>query len=111
MENAARGAALGTGTEVEWEIIHGNYNILPNIALARVMQDSLEHFGGIDYDKEEQRFAEALVKTYTGKPRMTLGSEKTVLPFTEEIYKGAGSSDVGDVSPGRHRGGVGNNPR
>ena len=98
VENAARGAALGTNTEVEWEIIHGNYNILPNVTLARVMNDALQSYGGIEYDAAEQRFAEALVATYTGKPPRQLGSEKSIKEFSEEIDHSSGSSDVGDVS-------------
>ena len=98
VENAARGAATGTGTSVDWEIIHGNYNILPNVTLARVMHDSLSQFGGISYDRDEQRFAEKLVKTYTGKPPRELGSEREIASWTEEIQRSSGSSDVGDVS-------------
>ena len=98
IEDAARGAALGTGTEVEWEIIHGNYNILPNVTLARVMDQSLRHYGGIEYDRKEQRFAETLVSNFETKPNRELGSEREIEPFTEEIRPGKGSSDVGDVS-------------
>jgi aminobenzoyl-glutamate utilization protein B len=98
VENAARGAALGTDTTVEWEIIHGNYNILPNVTLSRVMHNSLQAFGGIEYDAGEQRFAESLLKTYTGKPRLQLGTEKSIKEFSLDIEQGAGSSDVGDVS-------------
>ncbi len=98
VENAATGAALGTGTQMEREIIHGNYNILPNVTLARVMHDSLETYGGIKYNRDEQRFAEKLVKTYNGKPKRALGSEEKVAEWTEEIQRGSGSSDVGDVS-------------
>ena len=98
VEQAALGAALGTDTKVEWEVIHGNYNILPNVALASVMNGSLQSLGGIDYSTKEQKFAEQLVSTYTGIPRNELGSEKTIKEFSEDIYKSSGSSDVGDVS-------------
>lgn len=98
IENAARGAALGTGTEVEWEIIHGNYNILPNVTLARVMDQGLRHYGGIEYDRDEQRFAETLVSNFETPPTRELGSEQNIEDFSEEIWEGKGSSDVGDVS-------------
>ena len=98
VENAARGAAQGTGTEVDWEIIHGNYNILPNVTLASVMHDSLSEFGGIRYDQDEERFATKLVKTYTGTPPRELGSQEQIAPWTDEVQKSSGSSDVGDVS-------------
>jgi aminobenzoyl-glutamate utilization protein B len=98
VENAARAAALGTGTSVEWEIIHGNYNILPNVTLARAMNDSLQLFGGIEYSAEEQGFAEQLVQTFSDTPPRALGSEQTITVFTEDIHESSGSSDVGDVS-------------
>jgi len=98
IEDAARGAALGTGTTVEWEIIHGNYNILPNVTLARIMDSSLRHYGGIEYNRQEQRFAEELVSNFETPPRRQLGSEREIDEFSEEIYQGKGSSDVGDVS-------------
>jgi aminobenzoyl-glutamate utilization protein B len=98
VENAARGAALGTGTDVDWEIIHGNYNILPNVTLARVMDQSLRHYGGIEYNRKEQRFAETLVGNFETPPTRKLGSEREIVEFTEELYQGKGSSDVGDVS-------------
>ncbi len=98
VEKAARGAALGTGTEVEWEVIHGNYNILPNVTLARVMNDSLQHYGGITYNRAEQRFADEVVESFAYTPEHALGSEQTIEPFSEDIYQGKGSSDVGDVS-------------
>ena len=98
VENTARGAALGTDTQVDWEIIHGNYNILPNVTLAQVMQQSLETYGGIEYDRAEQRFAEKIVKTYNGNPKQKLGSQREIAPWTSEIQRSSGSSDVGDVS-------------
>ena len=98
IEAAAKGAAQGTGTDVDWEIIHGNYNILPNVALARVMHESLVGFGGISYSEGEQRFAQDLVKTYTGRPTRDIGSQELIAPWTESIQRSSGSSDVGDVS-------------
>src|SRR5690606_7841521 len=41
LEAAARGAAMGTGTEVEWEIIHGNNPLLVNETLAKMMDTKL----------------------------------------------------------------------
>lgn len=98
VEDAARGASIGTSTTVDWEVIHGTYNILPNVTLAKVMDQSLKTFGGINYTQEEQNFAEKIVKTYLKEPRLKLGSEKTSVPFSENIVKSSGSSDVGDVS-------------
>jgi aminobenzoyl-glutamate utilization protein B len=98
LEAAARGAAEGTGTQVDWEIIHGNYNVLPNVTLAKVMNKNLQHFGGITYTDEEQQFAKALSSNYEMPSTRALGTQETIVPFTEEIRKRKGSTDVGDVS-------------
>ena len=60
LENAARGAAMGTGTEVEWEIIHGNNPLLVNEALAKVMHAKLLAVGGVEYTPEERAWAEEI---------------------------------------------------
>ena len=41
LEAAAEGAATGTGTEVEWEVIHGNNPLLVNESLAKMMDAKL----------------------------------------------------------------------
>ena len=60
---AAQGAATGTGTSVEWEIIHGNHSMLPNEYLAGLIQAKLEQVGGVTYSSEEHAFAEQLYAT------------------------------------------------
>lgn len=52
LEDAAEGAALGTGTEVEAEIIHGIYPLLVNETLALMMDDKLREVGGVEYTRE-----------------------------------------------------------
>lgn len=95
LENAARGAALGTGTEVDWEIIHGNNPLLVNEALAKVMHEKLTRVGGVTYTDEERAFAEK-IQTSFFRPSLELGSEETIQPY--EVSLGYGSTDVGDVS-------------
>ncbi len=95
LEDAARGAALGTGTQVEWETIHGNHPVLVNEPLAEMMDEKLRIVGGLEYTREEQAFAEQIYATLTN-PLRALGSEETVQPY--EITQGYGSTDVGDVS-------------
>lgn len=95
LENAARGAALGTGTRVEWEVIHGNNPLLVNEALARTMDAKLRTVGGLRYSKDEQAFARKLFKSLSS-PEHRLGSEREVQPY--ETSLGYGSTDVGDVS-------------
>ena len=95
IETAAKGAASGTGTSVEWEIMHGNLSLLPNSLIAGLMQKNLESLGGISYSEEEQVFAETIYQTLT-QPQFELGSEQTVLDTNTDL--GMGSTDVGDIS-------------
>jgi aminobenzoyl-glutamate utilization protein B len=95
LEGAARGAAEGTGTQVEWEIIHGNHPLLVNETLANMMDEKLRAVGGIEYTSDEQAFAEEIYATLTA-PDFELGSEEDVQPF--DVSLSYGSTDVGDVS-------------
>ncbi len=95
IENAARGAALGTGTEVDWEIIHGNNPLLINLPLAEAMQEKLKEVGGVQYTSEETGFAEKLFKTLNN-PKAQISDAAKVQPFTTTTSYG--STDVGDVS-------------
>ena len=53
---AAEGAALGTGTTMEYELIHGNYERLINLTLAKLMLDNLKKVGGLDLNEREKAF-------------------------------------------------------
>ena len=92
---AAEGAALGTGTEMEYEVIHGIHSLLPNEALAALMDANLRRVGGVTYSPDEQAFAEKLRATL-GTTTLPLGSEKEIQP--NELRMTKGSTDVGDVS-------------
>lgn len=91
---AARGAAMGTETTVEYEVMGGSYARLPVESLQRVIYENLKEVGGVEYDAEEQRAAELLKETLSGDP--PLGSERQIQPF--QWYQGYASSDNGDVS-------------
>jgi len=91
----AEAAALGTGTNVQHEVIHGAYSLLPNDALAEVVDAQLRRVGGVTYDAAEQDFAERLFKTL-GKNELGLGSEREIQPVDRR--RTSGSTDVGDVS-------------
>ncbi len=95
LENAAKGAALGTGTEVSWEIIHGNNPLLVNETLAKRMHEHLTAVGGLVYDKDEAAFAKSIYASFD-KPNAKLGDEATIEPYGKKL--GYGSTDVGDVS-------------
>lgn len=88
-------AALGTGTTVKHEVIHGAYSLLPNDVLATAVDVNLRRVGGLTYDATEQAFAEKLFATL-GKTDVALGSEREVQPIGRRL--GMGSTDVGDVS-------------
>ena len=91
----AEGAALGTGTRLEYEIIHGNRPVLANNVVQKMMYDNLVEVGGVKYNRKEKAFAEKIYKTLRS-PSLDLSSAKEVQNY--EFTKGKGSTDVGDVS-------------
>ena len=92
---AAEAAAMGTDTQVDVEVMHGNYPVLPNHTLAQLVNDNLVAMGGIEYSAEEQAFAETIRKTLIS-PRRELGSQQRIAPY--QPRQSMGSTDVGDVS-------------
>lgn len=95
LENAAKGAAQGTGTKVEWEVIHGNNPLLVNETLARVMDEKLRSLGGVEYTSEERAWAEEL-QASLGDAAKPLANAARIEPYEKSL--GYGSTDVGDVS-------------
>jgi aminobenzoyl-glutamate utilization protein B len=93
----AEGAALGTGTEMEYEVIHGIYNLLPNVALQEAMHANLERVGGVLYDDQEWAFAE-LIRQTLPDDAPSLESAAEVQPFYVTEEGSGGSTDVADVS-------------
>ncbi len=94
----AEGAALGTGTTMDYEVIHGAYNLLPNVTLSQVMHQNLSRVGGVSYTAEEQAFAEQIATTFTDPGSTELTSAGTVDSFRVIRTGQGGSTDVGDVS-------------
>lgn len=92
---AAEGAALGTGTHMSYEVMHGNFPLLPNETLAKVIHEHLKAAGGVAYDEDETAFAQAIQKSLFGRVR-PLSSARETQPF--EFRQKTGSTDVGDVS-------------
>jgi aminobenzoyl-glutamate utilization protein B len=97
VEQAAKGAAMGTGTTVDWEIIHGVYDLLPNDTLAAAMHANLLKVGGVTYDEKEKAFAAEIGKTLPSGRPAALELASTIQPF-DYVREGGGSTDVGDVS-------------
>lgn len=95
LEDAARGAAMGTGTQVTWEVIHGNNPVLVNESLAKMMDAKLREVGGVTYTAEEMAYAKQ-ISASLGDAAKPLESAAEVGPYSTSL--GYGSTDVGDVS-------------
>ncbi len=91
----AEGAALGTGTTMDYEMIGGTHELLPNLTLQKIMHDNLTEVGGITYTDEEKKFGEEISKSLNLKFDAT--EPMQIKPYTTEA-KAFGSTDVGDVS-------------
>jgi aminobenzoyl-glutamate utilization protein B len=94
---AAEGAAMGTGTTMDYEIIGGTHDLLLNKALAEAMQKNLQNVGGVPYTSSEAEFAKNIQASFTYKfaPYTDADSIKPLKIVTDA---GGGSTDVGDVS-------------
>jgi len=96
---AANGAAMGTQTKVDYEVLSGEYETLPNKALAIALQKNLEKAGGVNYTAAEAAFAQKIQSTFGYKvPPVTAAA--TVEPLLLENINTVfyASTDVGDVS-------------
>lgn len=118
VNDIARGAALMTGTQVKWELIKACSNILPNTALAEVMQRNMEEIGIPDYTREELDGMEAVNATVIDKRNLLMEAASMLgekgkgvaamcrgrsfnnflVPLFPVSYTLSSSSDVGDVS-------------
>ncbi|WP_128546910.1 amidohydrolase [Larkinella soli] len=97
---AAEGAALGTETKMEYEVIGGVYNILPVETLSQVMHKNLGLVGGVTYNEEETKFAEKMGESFGatfGSIKKPGDAAKISTMNTNDPVSG-GSTDVGDVS-------------
>lgn len=94
---AAEGAALGTETKMEQEVVNGVYALLPNETLARAVDANLRAVGGVTYTEQERVFAERLRATL-GPDAPPVTQAATIMPFAPRTVATGGSTDVGDVS-------------
>jgi len=92
---AGEGAALGTETRMEYEIINGVHELLPNSTLQKLVYSKLAKLGGYTYNQEETAFGEKITKTLASPRPLSVSQE--VQPYSE-IGRAGGSTDVGDVS-------------
>ena len=93
---AAEGAALGTGTTMDYEIIGGTHELLPNLTLQKIMHEKLQVVGGVQYDDNEKIFADKIAKTL-GYESADLNIAENIAPY-KTVGRAYGSTDVGDVS-------------
>ncbi len=96
LEKIAEGAAMGTGTRYEAELIGGVYEVLPNQRLTDVMGANLKAVGGYSLNASELAFAKQLQQT-TGMQQVDLATTNQVF-MDRPDPSGGGSTDVGDVS-------------
>jgi aminobenzoyl-glutamate utilization protein B len=98
MIKTAEGAALGTQTRMEYEIINGVYNLLPNETLSQIMFKNLSKVGGVNYTADEKKFAEEIIKTFPEGVIASPADAAIITPFEVNEKGAGGSTDVGDVS-------------
>ncbi len=92
---AAEGAAMGTRTTMDFEIVGGTHDLLLNNTLDEAMQKNLLRVGGVTYTKEEIEFGKKLQTSFGFKPP-AIEDAQNILPL--QFQPGGGSTDVGDVS-------------
>jgi len=95
VRKAADGAAMATETTVEFELVNGVYGLLPNDTLGKVVDANLREVGPPQWDAADLAFAKSL-GMHLAKPR-PVEDGKTIRAYSVG-ERGAGSTDVGDVS-------------
>lgn len=93
---AAEGAALGTGTKMEYELIGGTHELLPNITLQKMMYANLVKVGGVTYTEKEKEFGNQIIQSL-GIENGSVDKAAVVQPY-KTLDPSFGSTDVGDVS-------------
>jgi aminobenzoyl-glutamate utilization protein B len=91
----AEGAAQGTETRMEYEVIHGIYNLQPNDILSQIMHKNLNLVGGVTYNEKETQFAQEIIASYNGKQKPEDAAK--IMPYIATSGP-RGSTDVGDIS-------------
>ena len=86
---------MGTETNMTYEVMHGNYSLLPNNTIQKIVYDNLVSLGGISYTDEENKYANEIYQTFF-KPELEIGSQMLIAPYKDS--HSYGSTDVGDVS-------------
>ena len=93
---AAEGAALGTGTKMEYEMIGGTHDLLHVPTLQQMVHRNFTKIGGFKYNDQELEFAKKISATLE-KP-LNMKYIHNVAPYDSNPEGIGGSTDVGDVS-------------
>lgn len=107
----AQGAELMTETTMEYELLAGCYDVIPNGVIGKLMHNNMLEAGGPKFSKEDYDFADQLVKLSTREDKAKVMSTYFApdyildISLSDEVIEVddrgkimAGSSDVGDVS-------------
>ncbi|HXG95403.1 MAG TPA: amidohydrolase [Blastocatellia bacterium] len=90
------GAAMMAGVEGKLTIQGGDYEILVNLAGAKLIHSNMEWLGPIQYTEEEQEFARSIQRATGVEPK---GLNGAIQPLKDpKPDPDGGSTDVGDVS-------------
>ncbi|MBX0329980.1 amidohydrolase [Oscillochloris sp. ZM17-4] len=113
----AKGAALMSGTTYDIDFVTGCYDLLPNLALSKLLYEKMCEVGPISFTEEEQEFARGLQSTFApGTVEASLAIAQRLVaqeldpamaevPLWGEVLRHSevpitmpGSTEVGDVS-------------
>ncbi|MBF8293105.1 MAG: amidohydrolase [Steroidobacteraceae bacterium] len=92
----ARGAALMTGTEVSIVVEGDSHEVLPNRALAHLIDENLQAVGPPRFDEEDRAFARETQKDLGSKLDRALFED--IDPVPAQPGQGTASTDQGDLS-------------
>jgi len=92
---AAEGAAMGTGTTMDYEMIGGTHDLLYVPSLQKRVHENFQTIGGYNYSEQEMAFAKEITQSL-GK-RLNMQYVEEIEPYDINA-KAGGSTDVGDVS-------------
>ncbi|KIZ34842.1 amidohydrolase, partial [Rhodopseudomonas palustris] len=108
--DVARGAALMTGTEVEFKILSAVSNLLANTPMEETMHANLERLGPVPFDAEDRAYAAKIQATLSeediASDYLRCGIDDRadtplcdfIVPMDSVGEEMIGSTDVGDVS-------------
>lgn len=96
VRDIVQGAALAAGVEGELRVQSGDYEMLANMAGARLIHSNLTWLGPLRFTEEEQEFARTIQRSTNVEPK---GLDGSIQPLNENPGPPeGGSTDVADVS-------------